>query len=75
VRFTTRDGRTVVFTSALGSPDSELELGHPVPVRYPPDNPQHAQVDTPWAWMVPAALGLLGGLGLLVAGVVAYVQA
>jgi hypothetical protein len=74
VRFTTRDGRTVVFTSALGSPDSELELGHPVLVRYPPDNPQQAQVDTPWVWIVPGALGLLGGLGLLVAGVVVYLQ-
>jgi Protein of unknown function (DUF3592) len=74
VRFTTRDGRTVVFTSALGSPDSELERGRPVPVRYHPDNPQQAQVDTPWAWIVPGALGFLGGLGLLVAGVVVYLQ-
>jgi Protein of unknown function (DUF3592) len=78
VRFTTRDGRTVVFTSALGSPDSELELGRPVPVRYQPDNPEQAQVDTPWArmwaWMVPGALGVLGGLGLLLAGVVVYLQ-
>jgi hypothetical protein len=74
VRFSTRDGRTVVFTSALGSPDSEPELGRPVPVRYHPDNPEQAQVDTPWAWMVPGALGFLGGLGLLVAGVVVYLQ-
>jgi hypothetical protein len=75
VRFTTPDGRTVVFTSALGSPDRDLELGHPVPVRYQPDHPEQAQVDTPWAWVVPGALGFLGGLGLLVAGVVVYVQA
>jgi hypothetical protein len=75
VRFTTREGRTVVFTSALGSPDSPLERGRPVPVRYRPDHPEQAQVDTPWAWVVPAALGLLGGLGLLVAGVVVYLQA
>jgi Protein of unknown function (DUF3592) len=74
VRFTTRDGRTVMFTSALGSPDSGLELGHPVPVRYHPDNPQQAQVDNPWVWIVPGALGSLGGLGLLVAGVVVYLQ-
>jgi hypothetical protein len=74
VRFTTRDGRTVVFTSALGSPDSPLELGHRVPVRYHPDNPQQAQVDSPWGWVVPGALGLLGGLGLLVAGVLVYLQ-
>jgi hypothetical protein len=75
VRFTTREGRTVVFTSALGSPDSPLELGRPVPVRYRPDHPEQAQVDNPWVWVVPAALGLLGGLGLLVAGVVVYLQA
>ena len=68
------DGRTVVFTSALGSPYSEPKLGHPVPVRYPPDNPQQAQVETPLAWIVPRALGFLGGLGLLVAGVVVYLQ-
>jgi hypothetical protein len=74
VRFTTPDGRTVVFTSALGSPDSELELGRPVPVRHHPDHPEQAQVDTPLAWVVPAALGFLGGLGLLGAGVVVYLQ-
>jgi hypothetical protein len=74
VRFTTPDGRTVVFTSAFGSPDSGLERGRSVPVRYHPDNPQQAQVDSPWAWVVPAALGFLGGLGLLVAGVVVYLQ-
>jgi hypothetical protein len=74
VRFTTRDGRTVVFTSALGSPDRGLERGRPVPVRYPPDHPEQAQVDTPLAWVVPAAVGFFGGLGLLVAGVVVYLQ-
>jgi hypothetical protein len=74
VRFTTRDGRTVVFTSALGSPDSGLERGRPVPVRYHPEHPEQAQVDSPWGWVVPGVLGLLGGLGLLVAGVVVYLQ-
>jgi hypothetical protein len=74
VRFPTREGRMVVFTSALGSPDSEFELGRPVRVRYHPDHPEQAQVDTPLAWVVPAALGFLGGLGLLVAGVVVYLQ-
>jgi uncharacterized protein DUF3592 len=74
VRFTTPDGRTVVFTSALGSPESDLELGRPVPVRYRPEDPEQAQVDTPWAWVMPAAVGVLGGLGLVVAGVAVYVQ-
>jgi hypothetical protein len=46
-----------------------------VPVRYHPEHPEQAQVDSPWAWVVPGVLGLLGGLGLLVAGVVVYLQA
>jgi hypothetical protein len=46
-----------------------------VPVRYRPEDPEQAQVDTALVWIVPAALGLLGGLGLLVAGVVVYLQA
>jgi hypothetical protein len=49
VRFTTLDGRTVVFTSARGSPDSDVELGRPVPVRYRPEDPEQAQVDPPGA--------------------------
>ena len=49
VRFTTPDGRTVTFTSAYGSPDSDVELGRSVPVRYRPEDPEHAQVDPPGA--------------------------
>ena len=49
VRFTTPDGRTVVFTSALASPNSDVELGRSVPVRYRPEDPEHAQVDPPGA--------------------------
>ena len=48
VQFTTHDGRTVVFTSALASPDNDVELGRPVPVRYRPEDPEQAQVDTRW---------------------------
>jgi hypothetical protein len=48
VQFTTADGRTVVFTSALASPESDVELGRPVPVRYRPEDPEQAQVDTRW---------------------------
>lgn len=44
VQFTTPDGRTVVFTSALASPDSDVELGRSVPVRYRPEDPEQAQV-------------------------------
>ena len=49
VQFTTLDGRTVVFTSARGSPDSDLELGRPVPVRYRPEDPEQAEVYPPGA--------------------------
>jgi Protein of unknown function (DUF3592) len=48
VQFTTADGRTVVFTSALASPESDVELGRLVPVRYRPEDPEQAQVDTRW---------------------------
>jgi hypothetical protein len=71
VRFTTADGRTVQFTSAVGysySPD----IGGPVPVRYRPDDPDQAEIDRTAMWMLPAAVGLAGGLGLLVAGVIVY---
>jgi len=49
VQFTTPDGRTVVFTSAYGSPDSDVELGRPVPVRYRPEDPEQAEVHPPGA--------------------------
>jgi hypothetical protein len=71
VRFTTADGRTVEFTSAVGysrSPD----IGGAVPVRYRPGDPEQAEIDRATMWMIPAAFGLVGGLGLLVAAVIVY---
>jgi hypothetical protein len=71
VRFTTVEGRTVEFTSAVGysrSPD----IGGAVPVRYRPNDPEQAEIDRATTWMVPAAFGLVGGLGLLVAAVIVY---
>jgi hypothetical protein len=44
VRFTTVEGRTVEFTSAVGysrSPD----IGGAVPVRYRPNDPEQAEID------------------------------
>jgi hypothetical protein len=73
VRFTTKDGRQVVFTSAVGS-HAEPDLGTPVPVRYRPGDPQQAELDRAVAWVLPAVFGLVGGLGLLVAAVVVYAQ-
>jgi hypothetical protein len=71
VRFTTADGRTVEFTSAVGS-QHRPDIGGAVPVRYRPDDPEQAEIDRASMWMLPAAFGLVGGLGLLVAGVVVY---
>jgi hypothetical protein len=71
VRFTAADGRTVEFTSAVGysrSPD----IGGAVPVRYRPGDPEQAEIDRATMWMIPAAFGLVGGLGLLVTAVIVY---
>jgi hypothetical protein len=71
VRFTTPEGRQVVFTSSFGSP-GEPELGDRLRVRYRPEDPQQAEVDHAITWMLRAAFGVVVGLGLLVAGVVVY---
>ena len=71
VRFTTADGRTVQFTSAVGY-SYRPDIGGAVPVRYRPDDPDQAEIDRAAMWMLPAAAGLAGGLGLLVAGVIVY---
>ena len=73
VQFTTADGRTMKFTSAVGY-GSEPPLGDAVPVRYRPNDPEQAEIDRAITWMLPAAFGLLGGLGLLVAAVVVYTE-
>ena len=72
VEFTTADGRTVTFTSGLGFSGRQPRIGSAVPVRYHHDDPEQAQIDRAYIWMVPAAPPLLAGLGLLVAAVVAY---
>jgi len=38
------------------------------------DDPQQADVDSAVTWLLPAAIGSLFGLGLLVAGVVVYMR-
>jgi hypothetical protein len=72
VQFTTPDGRTVVFTSRFGS-TSEPHVGRPLPVRYPLEDPEQAEIDSATMWGF-RALVILGGLGLLVAGVVQYLH-
>jgi hypothetical protein len=71
VRFTTPDGRTVTFTSAVGY-SREPDVGGAVDVRYLRDDPEQAEIDRATLWVLPAAVGVLGGVGLLVAGVPAY---
>jgi hypothetical protein len=73
VRFTTPEGRQVVFTSSFGSP-GEPELGDRLRVRYRPEDPQQAEVDHAITWMLRAAFGVVFALGLLVAGVVVYAE-
>jgi hypothetical protein len=70
VQFTTAEGRTVVFTSTFGSQFAP-KVGDPVPVRYRPDSPEQAEAHGATMWMLPAAVGSLFGLGLLVAGIIA----
>lgn len=73
VRFTTADGRTVTFTSAVGY-RSEPEVGGAVGVRYLPADPEQAEIDSATMWVFPAVVGLVFGLWLLAAGVVIYNQ-
>ena len=70
VQFTTAEGRTVVFTSTFGSQFAP-KVGDPVPVRYRSDSPEQAEADGATMWMLPAGVGSLFGLGLLVAGIIA----
>jgi hypothetical protein len=72
VEFTTADGRTVTFTSGLGFSVRQPRIGSTVPVRYHHDDPEHAEIDRAYTWMVPAAPSLLAGVGLLVAAAVAF---
>jgi hypothetical protein len=71
VHFTTVDGRMVEFTSAVGW-GNEPDVGGAVNVRYLSNDPEQAEIDRATMWIVPAAFGLLGGLGLLVAGALVY---
>jgi hypothetical protein len=72
VRFTTTDSRTVTFTSGLGFSVRQPRIGSAVPVRYHQDDPEEAEIDRAYLWMVPAAPSLLAGVGLLVAAGVAF---
>jgi hypothetical protein len=50
VRFVTAREQVIVFTSNVGySGIGEYRVGDSVKVRYDPDNPRHARLDTAWA--------------------------
>jgi Protein of unknown function (DUF3592) len=71
VRFTTADGRPVTFTADVGF-GLRPKIGGVVPVRYRREDPEQAEIDRAYTWMVPAAAWLLLGLGLLVNAVNVY---
>ncbi|MBL9147217.1 MAG: DUF3592 domain-containing protein [Phycisphaerae bacterium] len=60
VQFATPDGTTVEFYSSV-STSSPFQPGTKVPVRYNPDNPSDADIDTVLrAWFVPGIIGIMG---------------
>jgi hypothetical protein len=66
IRFTTADGREVVFTSATASSPPSYTEGDSVQVRYLPSNPVGARVDSfSGLWLAPV---IVGGIGLFFAG-------
>jgi hypothetical protein len=65
--FITADGRTILFTSGIGSNPSSYDVNEEVEIRYDPDNPQKASINSFFnIWMAPFILGLLGLIFLLV---------
>jgi uncharacterized protein DUF3592 len=67
VRFQTRDGQAIEFTSGVGSSPSRFKTGQPVSVIYNPQQPQKARLNSGlFLWGGPTLLIILGcGLGLL----------
>lgn len=67
VEFTVPDGDKVRIKGWVGSNASVFPLGEQVPVRYNPDNPQDAVIDTYWqVWFVPTLFGIIATPFLLV---------
>jgi hypothetical protein len=68
VRFVTAREQVIEFTSNL---DVGYRVGDSVRVRYDPDNPRHARLDTAWARVGSAFLDILilvVGLAVVLAG-------
>jgi Protein of unknown function (DUF3592) len=69
-RFVTRDGQDVEVVSRQ-SFSWRNDVGSPVAVLYPPGDPQSAELDSWWQWMISAIFGL-GGSCALVVGIVLF---
>jgi hypothetical protein len=67
VRFTIDSGREVKFVSEAGSSQPSVQVGDVVPVRYRPDVPERAEVDSFMGlWGLVAMFAILSGAFLLV---------
>ena len=66
VDFITATGQTVRFQSEFGTMPASYQVGQSIAVRYNPDNPQEAEVDSATSrWLVP---GCMIGMGVLFLG-------
>jgi hypothetical protein len=66
VDFTTAAGQPVRFQSEFGTMPASHEVGQSIAVRYDPNNPQKAEVDSATSrWLVP---GCMIGMGVLFLG-------
>jgi len=75
VKFQTPSGREVIFQSAMGSGRKAGRIGRTVAVRYRPDQPDVAEIDSFMSlWGVTLVLGVVGvgflfaGLGMILVG-------
>jgi len=67
VEFATSAGTPVRFLSSISSNPPPAKLGEHVDVRYRPDNPHDATINTYWqVWFLPTLLGIIGAPFLLV---------
>ena len=67
VSFRARDGRERTFQSQLGA-STPVRMGRTLPVRYPPDRPDDAEVDTfATRWLPAIVFGTLGDAFLTIA--------
>jgi hypothetical protein len=75
VDFTAEDGHRRSVQMTAGSSSPEYEKGNEVTVRYDPDHPLQARIDSPGSaalqWILP---GITGILGLVFLGAVLLVQ-